>query len=482
MAGKWSDKQLSERLTLFSDFDATHRNITREQMISMHRNLQTFEESMEAREMPEVPTDDDYAFFPFRHLSKTTVGAGSFQATDFAKGNVLRDAVPLLSRVPAYTNHMIWVGNEIGVVGEAEWQNKTTNTKGEDIPAGINAPFVIDRKLYPNLVRKLNSLYGSPIDSASVTVGFIWEPSHDFEHPEDFYWHLGEVLEDNMVRRIVSSIEGFEESSLVWSGADPYAKYLDNKKLVPNPDVYRTIEGGRFKNERQAKEAWYQEFLQQRHYFVMDSEQPQRVQKFSLRLHKTPHNKYTDVPTRRPGSAQTKISMNEKILILLAAQLGTTTEQLSEEMLNDYAFMKKEDKRSLESKVQNATVMESKVQTLEQERDQIKEQLNQLTQQRAEEKTFTEFGKKHLALRRDEAKKLYTKFTNGEPKEAILKSIDSWDIETLEASMESWGGSLLEKYGAHVVDGKVKFTKAEKTTRGEDRGAPSDYVPFGFPA
>lgn len=483
--GKFLERSPVETLTLFSDFDELHKELSKVERIKMHKDFGSYAEGMEETNMPVLPADEDYAFFPFRHISKTTVGAGTFQATDFSKGNILKDSVPLLSRKPAYTNHIIHVGSEIGILGEASWQNKSTNAKGEEIPAGINAPFVIDKKIFPQLVRKLNSPHGSPIDSASVTVAFMWEPSHDFEEPTDFYWHLGEMIDDKMVRRIAAEIMHYQESSMVWSGADPYAKYLDDKGYVPNPDVFRSIEKGKFANDQQAKEAWYKEFLQKRHYYCLDSTVVNRVKHFneSIQNYALSREQGRTQKEHFSNSKQkTSLTMDEKLKILLAARMGVSTDELSEDLLKSFEFMKKTEKQSLEKQVQQNAVLEAKVESLEQEKNRLTTKIQALETEQTANKEFVEFGKKNLEHRRQEAKELYTKFSNGEPSDSILKSIEKWDLEVLEASMEAWGGSLLEKYGAQVVNGKVKFTKSQKDNSGQQKHLiDTEYRPFGFP-
>jgi hypothetical protein len=59
-------------------------------------------------------------------------------------------------------------------------------------------------------------------------VEYTWKPSHEFQDSFDFYWHLGEEISINgkkeVVRMVAVELLEVSEGSLVWMGADPYAK------------------------------------------------------------------------------------------------------------------------------------------------------------------------------------------------------------------------------------------------------------------
>lgn len=108
------------------------------------------------------------------------------------------------------------------------------------VPSGIDAMVLIDAKTNPKIARGV--LMGS-VFSNSVTIDFDWIPSHEFENEEDFYMSIGKLHTDGkMVRRIVTKIHDYFESSLVWLGADPYAKAIDNEGDLVNIDVSNVYE------------------------------------------------------------------------------------------------------------------------------------------------------------------------------------------------------------------------------------------------
>jgi len=62
--------------------------------------------------------------------------------------------------------------------------------------------------------------------------------SHDFENEWDFLNKIGTIGSDGkMVRRIAKNIFNYHESSLVWLGADPFAKAIDTEGNLKHIDI-----------------------------------------------------------------------------------------------------------------------------------------------------------------------------------------------------------------------------------------------------
>ena len=140
--------------------------------------------------------------------------------------------MPLFKGKTVFRNHELEIGNHVGVIGEASWQDITETADGKAvIPAGVNAPFIVDSVLYRKEAREMLSQY-SPLKSVSISVEFEWEASHDFTDPSVFNDFVGRILDGREVTRVVTKIISILESSLVWDGADKYAKKLDENGLV----------------------------------------------------------------------------------------------------------------------------------------------------------------------------------------------------------------------------------------------------------
>lgn len=182
-----------------------------------------------------VPKPEDYVEVPFRLISATIVGGGTWKATDFSDTRILKRSTNLLDGVPLYTDHETDTNNWSGLVNGVKWTKSFTQDDGTAVPAGIDGIVAIDKVVNPKLARGVIS---GAVYSNSVTVEFDWEMSHQFENEWDFLNKLGTIGADGkMVRRIVTNIHNYHESSLVWLGADPFAKAIDPNGNLKNIDV-----------------------------------------------------------------------------------------------------------------------------------------------------------------------------------------------------------------------------------------------------
>lgn len=174
--------------------------------------------------------DDEFIEPVFRMLSNCIV-AKNYMPTEFPR-DVLKASMGLLVGQTVNCDHETEIGNAIGSVKEVSWQNAYTDeTMGIEIPAGINAVLKIDAKANPRIARGI-MMDPPSIHSNSVTVQFEWKPSHSFEKEREFYDKIGTIAEDGtMVRRIVTKIISYKETSLVSHGADPFAQIIKNGKI-----------------------------------------------------------------------------------------------------------------------------------------------------------------------------------------------------------------------------------------------------------
>lgn len=184
-----------------------------------------------------VPKPEDFIDVPFRLISATIVGGGSWKATDFSNVQVLKNSVKYFQNAtkPVYYDHDTDLLNWVGIVKAPKWTENFTNADGTKVPAGIDAIISIDAKTNPKIARGV--LIGS-IFSNSVTVEFTWEMSHHFESENEFNNKVGTYAADGtMIRRVVTSISDYHETSLVWLGADPFAKLIDANGNLTNIDA-----------------------------------------------------------------------------------------------------------------------------------------------------------------------------------------------------------------------------------------------------
>jgi hypothetical protein len=148
----------------------------------------------------------------------------------------LRRALKKFVGKSAFTEHWQYSGNCIGVIESASW-SEAKIFEGKKVPAGVDIVYLINAKLNEYLASNL--LMTPPgIYSNSVTVEFEWEPSHDDFADEDCFMRcIGQFHADGrMVARKVTNLIDIHESSILWLGADPFAKMLDKDGNPINPE------------------------------------------------------------------------------------------------------------------------------------------------------------------------------------------------------------------------------------------------------
>lgn len=198
------------------------QSLTKEEIKSYRNSMSFGYRDLSSGATPEgiAPKPEDFIPFPFRLLSATVVAPFTWRATEFTE-NVLKKSVKLITDKPVFTEHYTGVDNVIGTVKSPKWVNASTEN-GENIPGGMDGVLLLDSKICPTICRNLMS--GS-LFSNSVTVVFDWKPSHEFEDPYEFRKNIGKPGSDGkMVRRVATEIHAYRESSIVYLGADPYAK------------------------------------------------------------------------------------------------------------------------------------------------------------------------------------------------------------------------------------------------------------------
>jgi|SaaInlLV_10m_DNA_2_1039722.scaffolds.fasta_scaffold10309_3 hypothetical protein len=165
----------------------------------------------------------------FRMLSNTTVQ----EVYDFTEVS-LEKHIDLFSHTKLMKDHTHTIDSIIGTVGVASFDEARGNEDDKDfIPSGVNAELIIDEEFGATEKKKVAK---GLIDSGSVGINFESVPSHEFEDPWDFYWLLGTEVDGELVRFVVTDILEIKEFSLVWLGADPFAK--DQSTQASNDSVF----------------------------------------------------------------------------------------------------------------------------------------------------------------------------------------------------------------------------------------------------
>jgi hypothetical protein len=201
-------------------------------------NFHTYYPNVTASDLK--PKDSDFVKPVFRLLSEVIVHKNT-NPIDFSMNGVLKASMNKLLGQTLYANHEAVVGNELGAVSKVIWQDSYKTSTGLIIPAGINGELSIDAKSHPNIARGIMAEPPS-IHSNSVTVSFTWEKSHPAMELNEFRGKLGTYGSDGqLIRRIVTDIPNYHETSLVAHGADPFAQKIGKNGEINNPEYADSI-------------------------------------------------------------------------------------------------------------------------------------------------------------------------------------------------------------------------------------------------
>lgn len=398
---------------------------------------------------PLIPNEKDFLYFPFRLISATIVGSCTWKSTDFSNQKVLKASIPLLNNKPAYLNHNAMVGYEIGTVGICNW----TGANG-GMPAGIDGPYILDSVLYPDLCRKMLSPV-SPIQSSSVSIYFDWESSHDFENEWDFYNHVGEQLDGREVTRIVTKIDSYVESSLVYQGADPYAK-MKNK----DGDGYLNIPLTRsmISNSKYGETDPLVELMkQQKKMYAISNFSSDNVAALRNSLYLKENN------------LDDKTQFDMSLQKALAKKLNLKEEEITEDLIPTLSFSTKEEFEALSASKKQATDLQTEVSTLKISVETKTGELATLSAEVEKLKPVADMGSKYLESLRASALDAYGKTVSlkvGEVQdEIIVKEIkESFSVEGLHSKIKLFNGKLADNFSAHCTacgSDKVSFKSSE---------------------
>jgi len=177
------------------------------------------------------PQDGDLTPFTFRLLSAAYLGSGGYHL-DFSGEGVLERAWPVFADpeekgsvrthpLVVVRDHSFSIEDRLGLVQNARWRPADPE---HGLPhGGIEAELHINWKLGADVVRRL--LHDPPLlDACSVSLSFNWEKSHPGLSDERFWGQLGEELDGEPVRVMVTDILSVEHVGLVFEGADPLAR------------------------------------------------------------------------------------------------------------------------------------------------------------------------------------------------------------------------------------------------------------------
>ena len=444
---RWNhvSKESVEKLGLFGsdiDYNTYYPNLTKEDL---------------------TPNADEFIEPVFRLLSATIVSK-NWNPTDFSQPGVLKASMRMLLGQTVNCDHSTDIGNAIGSVSQVMWQEgyKDGNFM---IPAGINGVLKIDGKANPRIARGI--LMDPPsIHSNSVTVQFKWAKSHPDMDDRDFWDKLGTYDEKgNMIRKVVTEVVRYLETSLVSHGADSFAQKIGEDGKIINPEF--------------AKRTWtsfseYQEDTKKAYYFTDFKEDINSYQENN----DTPQN---NINTNNQLNNNT---MNKELKEFLEKLFGDNLLSLAEgqEVSTELALS------AVQSLVNGKKTLETKITNLTTEKDQLTEQITQKDAEIANLTAMSTVGKNYIASLREEVVGNYKKLKGDKADETIVTMLnaETTGLQTLISLNKDYKAQLEEKFpltcskcGSHDVtrsSSVVEDPKKDGTTQNSEVPSTNDVI------
>jgi hypothetical protein len=411
------------------------------------------------------PEEDEFILPTYRALSEVIVHR-NWNPVDFSMNGILKRSMKLLQGQTIYPNHENAVGNELGAVLAVAWEESYT-VDGIKVPAGINSKFKIDAKSNPKIARAIN-MDPPAVHSTSVTVEFLWEKSHATMTEEEFWRGLGKFDKDgNMIRRIATAINRYNEISLVTKGADPFAQKVGKDGAINNPKEagVRDQQTGKGKLSQKFFFYDYQTDLLKNNSSVRGDDEDEEV---------TIPNEINNKENQQNDN-----NMNKQFLLALAAIMGLTGDKYAEATITEDQI--KVDVTILAQ--QNALLAKFKELgiTIEKAEDiqSIKDSLERYNAVKDKDVASLEAFRTSIVTElRDKTKAVYLKLNGDKPNDAILAMLENATREVLVGLTAQYEAELEAKFpmsctdrGSHAIS-RATATKPDtsKTDKGSESG------------
>lgn len=371
-----------------------------------------------------TPKDEEFIEPMFRLLSETIVSK-NWNPTDFGQNGVLKASMKMLLGQTVNCDHETNIGNAIGAVSQVMWQ-ESYKDGSFTIPAGINGILKIDGKANPRIARGI--LMEPPsIHSNSVTVQFKWDKSHPKMGDNEFYQKLGTYDSKGvMVRRVVTEIVRYLETSLVSHGADSFAQKIGSDGKIINPTF--------------AKRTWasYEEYRddKSKQYFFTDYKSD-----LSSFQENDTRDSFNDNDAKDNHSNENNMNELEKFLESLFGDNMLTLEEGKE--MNQETVV-----ACIQNLVSSRNTLQTSVDNLTTEKTSLTEQISNLNAEVANLKEMATVGKNHIASLRESAVETYKKLMGENADETIVTMLnaETTGITTLVSLTKDYQARLEEKF------------------------------------
>lgn len=396
-----------------------------------------------------TPKDEEFIEPMFRLLSETIVSK-NWNPTDFGQNGVLKASMKMLLGQTVNCDHETNIGNAIGAVSQVMWQESYKDGHFT-IPAGINGILKIDGKANPRIARGI--LMEPPsIHSNSVTVQFKWDKSHPTMEDNEFYQKLGTYdSKGEMVRRMVTEVVRYMETSLVSHGADSFAQKIGSDGKIVNPTF--------------ARRTWssYEEYRddKSKQYFFTDYKSD-----LSSFQENDTRDSFNDNDAKDNHSNENNMNELEKFLESLFGDNMLTLEEGKE--MNQETVV-----TCIQNLVSSRNTLQTSVDNLTTEKTSLTEQVSNLNTEVANLKEMATVGKNHIASLRESAVETYKKLMGENADETIVTMLnaETTGITTLVSLTKDYQARLEEKFPLTCSKcGSKDVNRASSVTENDTEG------------
>ena len=392
------------------------------------------------------PSESEFITPIFRLLSATIVSK-NWCPTDFSQPGVIKDSMKYMLGQTVNCDHSTDIGNAIGSVSEVMWQDPYEIEGGITIPGGMNGVLKIDGKANPRIARGI-MMDPPSVHSNSVTVQFKWDKSDPNMDDDEFYTKIGTYDADgNLIRRVVTEIVRYLETSLVSHGADAFAQKIGKDGKIINPQYA------------------------QRTYDSYKDYEEDKVKNFYFSDIKNDINSFNDTPVNNNDknnlTQKNKKGMNEELKQFLEKLFGDNMLTLAEgqeitqeNVISCIQTMTAENKE-LNVKVGNLTT----------ETKTLAEQIKNKDTKIAELTDAAKVGNDYVQSLRDSTVEKYSKLMGDKKDEAIIKMMkaETTGVSTLISLNKDYTERLEEKFPLKCNKcGSLDVSRASSVKEDED--------------
>ena len=352
--------------------------------------------------------------------------------TDFGQGDVLKRSMKLMLGQTVNCDHETDIGNAIGAVSKVMWQ-EAYKDGNIFVPAGMNGVLKIDGKANPRIARGI--LMEPPsIHSNSVTVQFAWDKSHPELSDNDFWDKIGTYDSKGvMIRRVVTNIVRYLETSLVSHGADSYAQKIGDDGKIINPG---------FANRTWNSYSEYQKESPKVYTFQDSKELCKQDENNDDTLH---------LDNKDPKNSESKniSNMNQELKEFLEKLFGENMLQLEEgqEVSVELAL------QLVGNNIKNLISLKEQITTKDNEITSLKASIATKDTEIANLSEMATVGKNHIASLRESTVATYKKLAGEHVDETIVTMInaETTGLQTLLSLKKDYEARLEEKFPLHCA-------------------------------